>query len=150
MEIQPTCDITSYWIPLLSLVIAGLAVFVGPIISARIAKRQIVAPLRQEWTNSLRKLIAEICSRGADYRHIGAESPLDNELRTIFALSIEIELFLDPADKSHKKLLGEIQNMVMLLKGTLPDDDSKFWKARNNVMVLTRSIFVSEWESQQK
>jgi len=63
-------------IPILSLVVAALAVFVGPAISLRIAKRQIrassalannqlrsaldagnkqiTAPMRQAWINSLR------------------------------------------------------------------------------------------------
>ena len=150
MEIPPTSNLVSYWVPLLSLVVASLAVFFGPLVSAYIAKKQIVAPLRQEWTNSLRKLIAEICSRSQDYRHIGAESPLDNELRMIFSLSNEIELFLNPSDESHKNLLSHIQSMVMLLKGGLPDDEKKFWEARAKVMKLTKDILVSEWEGQKK
>jgi uncharacterized Tic20 family protein len=61
-------------IPILSLITAILAVFVGPLISWRITKRQIasslkaankqiVAPMRQAWINSLRDMIAEISSR---------------------------------------------------------------------------------------
>jgi hypothetical protein len=60
-------------IPILSLITAILAVFVGPLISLRITKRQIasslnaankqiVAPMRQAWINSLRDMIAEISS----------------------------------------------------------------------------------------
>jgi hypothetical protein len=61
--------------PVLSLVVAGLAVFVGPIISLQIARRQvasslqvankqITAPMRQSWINSLRDLLAELTSIG--------------------------------------------------------------------------------------
>jgi hypothetical protein len=57
-------------IPILSLVVAALAVFVGPIISWRIAKRQvtanfatsnkqIIAPMRQAWINNLRDLLSK-------------------------------------------------------------------------------------------
>lgn len=61
-------------IPVLSLIVAALAVFVGPIISWRVAKRQIesssavankqiIAPMRQAWINSLRDAMAELASR---------------------------------------------------------------------------------------
>jgi hypothetical protein len=60
----------SVWLPVLSLVIAALAVFFGPLISLRIAKRQIeaslavtirqtIAPMRQKWIDDLRERVAE-------------------------------------------------------------------------------------------
>ena len=77
-------------IPILSLVVAILAVLVGPIISWKIAKRhvasslkiankQIVAPMRQAWINSLRDLIAEISSSGLHYYQAGYEDRKDEE-----------------------------------------------------------------------
>ncbi len=60
-------------IPVLSLIVAALAVFVGPLISWLVAKRQlasslevankqIIAPMRQAWINDLRDLLAELTS----------------------------------------------------------------------------------------
>ena len=82
-------------LPILSLVVAALAVFVGPIISwiiakrhtassvrnvslqaetsLRIANKQIVAPMRQAWINSLRDLIAELAGKCAHYWAAGSE-----------------------------------------------------------------------------
>lgn len=71
-------------IPILSLVVAALAVFVSPLVSWLVARRQfkntleltqrqinsslavankqIIAPMRQKWINDLRDLVAELTS----------------------------------------------------------------------------------------
>ena len=65
-------------IPTLSLIVAAIAVFFGPWISLRIAKRQmassaevankqITAPMRQAWINNLRDLIAELAGDALHY-----------------------------------------------------------------------------------
>jgi uncharacterized protein YneF (UPF0154 family) len=83
------------FIPILSLLIAAIAVFVGPAISVYIAKRQIrasseianeqirmtlkasskqiTAPMRQAWINCLRNLLAEISSSALHYYVAGFE-----------------------------------------------------------------------------
>ncbi len=61
------------WLPVLSLIVAALAVFVGPFVTAwvarvqmraslRAANKQIVGPMRQQWIEALRDLIAELSS----------------------------------------------------------------------------------------
>jgi uncharacterized protein YneF (UPF0154 family) len=61
-------------IPVLSLVVALLAVFVGPFVSWKVVKKQIesssrtarqqmLGPMRQAWINELRELIAEVASK---------------------------------------------------------------------------------------
>lgn len=63
---------------ILSLIVAILAVFIGPIISLRIARRQVcssleiankqvIAPMRQAWINNLRDLISELTSSALHY-----------------------------------------------------------------------------------
>src|ERR1035437_5167435 len=71
---QPT-GVEKLIVSVLSLVVAALAVFVGPIISLYIGRRQvastlevankqITAPMRQAWINSLRDLLAELTRIG--------------------------------------------------------------------------------------
>jgi hypothetical protein len=72
-------------LPIISLIVAALAVFLGPLISWAIAKRhtssfeknlllqtetslkiankKIIAPMRQAWINQLRDLIAELTGK---------------------------------------------------------------------------------------
>lgn len=77
-------------IPILSLVVAALAVFVGPIISRRVANRQleanldvankqIIAPMRQGWINMLRDLLSEITSSALHYHVAGFEDRTDED-----------------------------------------------------------------------
>jgi len=80
-------------IPVLSLVVAALAVFISPLVSffisrgqiknslelnqrqtnssLAVANKQIVAPMRQKWINDLRDLIAELASDSLHYFRSG-------------------------------------------------------------------------------
>ena len=73
------------WLPLGSLVVAALAVFIGPWIAARATERQIragllaankqiVAPMRQAWINSLREKVAHVLSTAWWY-YVSGEDP---------------------------------------------------------------------------
>jgi hypothetical protein len=66
----------TFWVPVCSLIVAAVAVFVGPLISLRVAKRQtetalavaqkqVIAPMRQKWIDSLRDRVAEFVSVAA-------------------------------------------------------------------------------------
>ena len=87
------------WLPFVSLVVAALAVFVGPWISARAtnrqvrasliaANKQIVAPMRQAWINSLREKVADVLSTAWWY-YVSGEDPAgpdkDGHADTIWA-----------------------------------------------------------------
>jgi len=66
-------------IPVLSLMVAALAVFFGPLLSARVAKRAMLGPMRQKWINDLRELLSEISSRCLHYFQAGYEDRSDQE-----------------------------------------------------------------------
>jgi hypothetical protein len=62
----------------MSLIIAALAVFVGPLVtlrigrkqielSRRIASKQVVAPMRQAWINTFREKLAELTGNAFHY-----------------------------------------------------------------------------------
>ena len=71
-------------ISILSLVVALLAVFIGPFVSWKVAKKQIesstrvarqqlLGPMRQAWINELRELISETASSCLHYWQAGFE-----------------------------------------------------------------------------
>jgi Zn-dependent protease with chaperone function len=77
-------------IAILSLVVAALAVFVGPLISWFVSKRQlasslevankqVVAPMRQAWINNLRDVLSELLSSALHYYVSGFEDRSDAE-----------------------------------------------------------------------
>lgn len=119
------------WLPLGSLVVAALAVFVGPWISARAttrqvkanllaANKQIVGPMRQAWINSLREKVAEVLSTSWWY-YVSGEDPsgpdrdglagsrVERRLRFVVQ---EIELMLNLLESDHVELLSALNATV--------------------------------------
>lgn len=142
-------------IPILSLIVAILAVLFGPIISWKIAKRQvsfslkiankqIVAPMRQAWINSLRDLIAEISSSALHYFQTGYEDRRDEEYKRLTELEGKISLMLNFKEDDHKKLHDLIREMLgALSRGK--EGDNAFIGVHPTVMALARDILKREW-----
>lgn len=120
------------YLPVISLVVAFLAVIVGPFISWKIAKlqsdnaiklaqKQVIAPIRQVWIDKLRGLLSEISSISFSYYVAGTylhDLSLDIENdhdkieqlveSRLTILRSEVELFLNPYEEEHKALLDLI------------------------------------------
>ena len=151
----------SFWISVLSLLIALLAVLVGPIVSWLIAKRQAqitlsiakrhtISPIRQEWIDKLRKRVAEIMSTSHQYfvAHQGDPSEqgkmIDDEpFRKRLFLYREIELMLNPDEDDHKQLLSQLDKISFAI-GELKTIN-EFSKAMKEATRLAQKIFKDEW-----
>jgi hypothetical protein len=142
-------------IPILSLVVAILAVFIGPIISWKIAKRQItsslktaskqiVAPMRQTWINSIRDLIAEISSSALHYYQAGYENRKDEEYKRLIELENKISLMLNFKEDDHKKLHDLIRKLLDSL-ALGKEGDNIFITIHPEVLALSRDILKREW-----
>jgi len=132
-------------IPILSLVVAVLAVFVGPFISWKVAKRQIEAssavarsqmlgPMRQAWINELRELVSEIASSCLHYWQAGFEDRTDEEYKRITDIEHKIQLMINPKEKDHQELVAKIKLMVQSLSRGKEGDD-EFFESYESVMV---------------
>jgi hypothetical protein len=145
-------------IPILSLVVAALAVFVGPIISWRMAKRQlaatlevsnkqITAPTRQAWINNLRDSLSEITSSALHYHVSGFEERTDEEYQRLTHLEYKIKLMLNPREDDHEQLERLIAQMTELLgeKGSW-EVDQEFQTYHNAVIALSRNVLKREWD----
>lgn len=142
-------------IPVLSLIVAALAVFVGPIISYIVAKRQIasslavshkqiIAPMRQVWINNLRDLLAELTSRTLHYFCAGFEEREDSEYQQLTLLEHRIQLMLNPQEDDHRQLEQLIRKMISSL-GRGKDGDDDFYASHTAVIQLSRKVLKREW-----
>jgi len=141
-------------IPVLSLLVAALAVFVGPLvswavarrqlqISQRIASRQLVGPMRQAWIHELRRALAELLSSALHYFVAGFEDRTDKEYRRLTELEQEVILMVNPNEKEHVALLGTIRQMVGALEtGRLED---QFISSHKQATELAQRILKTEW-----
>lgn len=144
-------------ITILSLIVAGLAVFVGPFISliitkrqinssTRISEKQIISPIRQVWINELRMIIAEIASKSAHYWAAGYEDRKDSEYYRITELEHQLKLYLNPKENDHLELMEKVNKMTNDISASNYKDDEKFWNAHNDVMEISQTILKREWE----
>jgi len=144
-------------IPILSLVVAALAVFVGPIISWRVAKRQltatlasankqIIAPMRQAWINRLRELLSEIASSALHYNVAGFEDRTDEEYHHLTLLEFKIRLMLNPHEDDHQQLEKLLREMVGMIGTRTMADDKKFWACHTALVALSRAVLKREWD----
>jgi hypothetical protein len=115
-------------IPILSLITALLAVFFGPILSWRIARRQseislalankqIASSVQQAWINSFRDLVAEFSSLAVHYYAAGYEERTDAEYHHMVLLRHRISLMLDLSDRYHCDFEGVIKKTLAALEG---------------------------------
>jgi hypothetical protein len=141
-------------IPILSLVVAGLAVFVGPMISLHIARRQvasslevankqITAPMRQAWINSLRDLLAELTSIGvvavSEDRTLAA-----TRLDRMTHLQYRVLLMLNPREEDHQKLEKLIKEMVGMAHAF--SEESHLATTQRDVVDQSRLVLKREWD----
>lgn len=146
-------------ISILSLIIAILAVFIGPLISWHIAKRQvessanvankqITAPMRQEWINDLRELVAELTSSALHYFTSGHESEGYKHFQRLTFLESKIQLMLNPNEEDHQKLEWMIGDMMKALQAVHRGEEqgkAHFIATHPEVIKLSRQVFKREW-----
>ena len=153
---------TSNLIQILTLVVAILAVFIGPMVtlyigkkqnevanktvelSRRIASKQIMAPMRQAWINDLRDKISELSSSGLHYWTAGYEDRSEAEYQRVGLLESEVYFRINPQEKDHQELMSAIRGMVQALQ-TGHDDADRFIVSYNQLNAIAQKIFKTEW-----
>ncbi|MBI5041444.1 MAG: hypothetical protein HZB57_09715 [Gammaproteobacteria bacterium] len=104
--------------PFLAVLVAFVAVFLGPILSAWIARRQIVAPIRQTWIDELRNLITDFLSTAQMIAVVNEngllnENELDKETyKKMLSIERKLTLMLNPNEKLHNKLMDLIRDLL--------------------------------------
>ena len=131
-------------IPILSLVVAALAVFVGPTLSARSTKRAMLGPMRQKWINDLRALLSEVSSRCLHYFKAGYEDRTEAEYQHITDLEHQIIFMINPNEPEHQALVQVVRNMVNALESGR-ESESEFMASYEKLLKDGRSILKREW-----
>lgn len=146
------------YLPIMSLVIAALAVFVGPMISLRMASRQlgatiaiskknIISPIRQNWINELRKILAELTTTCTYFWTETDEEKREEYHLKVRALIGQLELYINPKEDEHKELL---KNVVRMESSMFGKDElehiSGFWAVHRATIKQSQKVLKIEWE----
>ena len=142
----------SHW----PLIVAVLAVVVGPCValliaryqicaSLKVADKQVIAPLRQAWIDKLRELLAELTANTVHGRVAGGVGHRTNEDNTrLFLLLGHIQLMLNPNEADHQRLEDLIRRIVGETKDEQGSHD-KLSALQNELIALSRDILKREW-----
>lgn len=164
----------SAWLPLGSLLVAAVAVFVGPWISARATERQIaagllsadkqiragllsankqiVAPMRQAWINSLREKAADVLSTAWWY-YVSGEDPSGPDKDGLAGSRVEkrlrfviqeIELMLNFGEPDHVELL-ELLNQTVNSCYRESSSPASFPDYHRDCAATCRRVLKKEW-----
>lgn len=144
-------------ISILSLIIAGLAVFFGPMISvfvtkktlnanSKIAAKNLISPIRQEWINDLRNTLIELTSKTSHYMVAGIEDRKDSEYYRITELEHKIKLLINPLEEDHTLLVDSIKELTTNLYKMGWESEILFWEKHREVITISQKILKREWE----
>lgn len=141
-----------------SLGVAFAALFIAPLINARNSKRQVLAPMRQVWINTLRDKISElisivsisrlhICPNEAQDEDLKIEAHKEDRIRyeKLKLIASNIELHINPSEAEHRDLVSKIHTIVAAYHN---NQDLK-----NEIKILVtlgQKILKAEWEVTKK
>jgi hypothetical protein len=108
------------------------------------ANKQITAPMRQAWINSLRDLLAEITANALHYYVAGYEDRSDKEYYRLTFLKSKVELMLNPKEDDHQRLMELISQMIVSLERTKGQPD-EFPEFHGQVMSVAKTVLKREW-----
>jgi hypothetical protein len=144
--------LTTEGVSFLSMLVALAAVIVGPIVTFKVAKRQIVSPIRQKWIDELREILSEFLSecRKAIILYEGtgllnAEN-MDNELfRKLLYLEQKLVLMLNPHEADHIELTNIVKDITDNVQHGV-DNFIEFGEKLAEATDLSQQILKKEWK----
>jgi UDP-N-acetylenolpyruvoylglucosamine reductase len=136
----------------MSMLVALCAVIVGPIVTFKVAKRQLISPIRQKWIDELRELMSQFLSESRKIIILSEGNGLLNADKTdesVFQKLLYIEqklgLMLNPNEDDHSdlvKLIHVITEDVQHGGGNLIEFGSRIGEATK----LCQKVLKLEWK----
>jgi len=136
-----------------SLIIAFLALFIAPFVNARNSKRQVIAPMRQAWINTLRDKISEFMaiisinriaySPSTDWKDERKEraEKLDLEnYKNLQHLLASIKLHINPEEPLHVQLIQLLEDATKDYHDSFVSDEK-----HEKIIELSQVILKKEW-----
>jgi len=146
---MPELEVKDY-ITLLSVLVSLAAVVIGPFVTLKISKRQIVSPIRQKWIDELREVVSEYLSECEKLLVLGKDGMLNTEaideqlFTRLLYLEQKLKLMLNPQENDHNELLEIIQNLAHDIHHG-QNDPTIFGDRMRDATKATQIILKQEW-----
>ena len=105
-------------------------------------KQQVISPMRQQWINTLRDTVAEILSE-ATQLHLQDALPTSTERMKLAAREAKLELLINPKEEDHRFLLQSVRYVVNSIGG---DNRHEFHVGHSKAVEIAQKVLKEEWE----
>ena len=103
----------------LSMLVAFATIIIGPVVTFKIAKRQIISPIRQKWIDELRELMCLFLSESHKVIIISEGDGLLNvkdmdvvAFQKMLYMEQKLRLMLNPNEADHVKLIEFVKSIT--------------------------------------
>lgn len=139
---------------LISSATALVAVFIGPVITARLQHRQTVAAMREKWIQDLRKTLSELISTAETAASIIVQvRVVTPELQEAYDLLVRLEgkakMMLNPTESHHRDLQVQLEKIVALADDKSIQADDKMPKMREltkSLVPISQAVLKEAWD----
>lgn len=140
---------TADFLALCSMLVALVAVFLGPLLAGWMSHRQIVAQMRQNWINDLRNSVADYIAEGNDPTLQEPGEFDHNVFKKLNYLENKIELMLNPEELVPKRLVAICHDYLSVLMNCRKMKEKEFFDRKAEIELemtaLTQQIILAEW-----
>lgn len=143
---------TSENVAFMSMLVSLAAVVIGPIVTFKVARRQILSPIRQKWIDELRELMSEFlseCQRaiviGEGVGLLNTEETDEALFKKLLYLERKLALMLNPREEHHVELVDLVRSITEEVQQGV-NDFIQFGEKVANTSSLCQKILKSEWE----
>ena len=138
---------------LLSSLTALVAVFIGPVISARLQHRQMVVEMREKWIQDLRQTLSDMLATAETAASVFVQSrqasePLQEKYDDLVRLEGKAKMMLNPKEEYHRHLQAQLEGIVALVNDDSMQIPEKIPKMRNltqNIIPTCQAVFKEAW-----
>jgi hypothetical protein len=127
------------------------AVVIGPIVTFKVARRQILSPIRQKWMDELRELMSEFlseCQRAIvieeGFGLINTEMTDEALFKKLLYLEQKLALMLNPREEDHVALVKLVRAITEEVQHGVADF-LQFGQKVGDASSLCQKILKSEW-----
>ena len=149
-------------ISLLSVLVALVAVIVGPAVTWQIAKRQIQASVvsanRQNWINDFRDSVADFMTSAkvamvegslaaySSTEHVANAEAHNEAMRSMVALRNKTALLINPNEEDHTDLLSMMNDMIQHCARGDSTDIDRHDELSDSIAKVSQQVLKREWE----
>ena len=149
------------YISVLSALTALVAVIVGPIVSFKIAKRQIsastVTTSRQRWINDLRDAIADFNAKASMIYSLGINHYANEHsiprIEELVQINYRIELLINPSEEDHAKIVKIVDDITTSFMSAVAQKEKigdELNGKQKELISLAQKVLKHEWERVKK